>query len=97
MKISLPVDTCYALPGTRKIFLQERKIKSMSVIIILLIASISVAALFLVAFLWGLSLASLKMTTHPPPVFFLMTNLLHLPKQYNSKNNPAYASRKVLL
>jgi cbb3-type cytochrome oxidase maturation protein len=53
MKISLPVDTRYALPGTRKIFLQERKIKSMSVIIILLIASISVAALFLVAFLWG--------------------------------------------
>ncbi len=53
MKISPAIDTRYALTGTRKIFLQKRKIKSMSVIIILLIASISVAALFLVAFLWG--------------------------------------------
>lgn len=53
IKISFLLDTCYALHMNHGIFLSI--IEIMSVIIILLAASIAVAALFLIAFLWGVS------------------------------------------
>lgn len=52
IKISFLPDTDYPLSKASKILLRLQK-KGMSVIIILLIASVSVAAIFLVAFLWG--------------------------------------------
>jgi cbb3-type cytochrome oxidase maturation protein len=52
IKIIRGFDTCYVREGGGKILLSNR-LKIMSVIIILLIASISIAGLFLFAFLWG--------------------------------------------
>jgi len=52
IKIIMAFDTCYVTDGRGKILLSHH-IKIMSVIIILLIASISIAGLFLFAFLWG--------------------------------------------
>jgi cbb3-type cytochrome oxidase maturation protein len=52
IKISFPLDTCYPLQQGFKIILPDYTI-NMSVILILLIASISIAGLFLFAFLWG--------------------------------------------
>ena len=49
----------------------------MSVIIILLIASISVAGLFLFAFLWGVKKGSLKMIILRLPAFYLTISLPH--------------------
>ena len=46
-------DFDYPMPVSLKILLQPNFYDKMSVIIILLIASISVAGLFLAAFLWG--------------------------------------------
>jgi len=53
IKISYQIDTYYPLPNAFKILLSLLKNPRMSVILILLIASISVAAIFLFAFLWG--------------------------------------------
>jgi cbb3-type cytochrome oxidase maturation protein len=58
IKISPLSDNYYPAPFTLKILLQiptgiGSKKQDMSVILILLIASISVAGLFLAAFLWG--------------------------------------------
>ncbi|HPG11963.1 MAG TPA: cbb3-type cytochrome oxidase assembly protein CcoS, partial [Chitinophagaceae bacterium] len=53
IKISIFIDKHYSIKNDQKILLPQLKIDRMSVIIILLIASISIAGLFLVAFLWG--------------------------------------------
>ncbi len=53
IKISFSIDHHYPIGGVVKIILRLSENQQMSVILILLIASISVAGIFLAAFLWG--------------------------------------------
>ncbi len=70
--------------SVQKYFYHQFVTGKMSVIIILLFASISVAAIFLAAFLWGVKTGSLKMIIRPLPAFCLMTNPPQQPNHYNT-------------
>ncbi len=65
-KIIYAVDECHILRYPVKILLKSIKPGFVSVIVVLLIASISVAALFLAAFLWSVKSGQYNDEASPP-------------------------------
>lgn len=72
-------DTHHCSPHLPKIVLPRTKTHHMSVIIILLIASISVAALFLVAFIWSIRNGQMD-DDYSPPRRILFDDTIQKPK-----------------
>nr|WP_228733220.1 cbb3-type cytochrome oxidase assembly protein CcoS [Hydrotalea lipotrueae] len=65
-KIIWPLDESHILLNRHKILLKQIKISLVSVIVVLLVASISVAALFLAAFLWSVKSGQYNDEASPP-------------------------------